>query len=263
MAAEPGHCFAVMAYGDSPFLSGCLESVRAQGRPSELIVTTSTPSQFIEAAAKAAGATLHINPRRAGIAADWNFALRVTGAQYVTLTHQDDVYFPTYKQTCVDLLNANQDAVLAFTGYEEIDDAGQPVSSRISIVKHALETVILGTASKPTKTRIKWFLSFGNPLPCSSVTFNRRRLGDFEFSHEFRSNLDWDAWLRLAEQGEVFVRSPRRLVGRRHNSLTETANAIREGVRHREDLAIFRRLWVSPFAEMISAAYRLGYAQGK
>jgi hypothetical protein len=44
----------------------------------------------------------------------------------------------------------------------------------------------------------KDFLSFGNPLPCSSVTLNRAP-ADFNFSLDYTSNLDSDAWLTLKD----------------------------------------------------------------
>ena len=60
-------------------------------------------------------------------------------------------------------------------------------------------------------------------------------------------------------EGRGFARSPRRLVGRRHNPLTETARLIKSGVRQREDLALFRRLWPKPIADLIAFVYRAGY----
>jgi hypothetical protein len=85
-----GHAFVVMAYGDSPFLPACLASIAVQSRRSRTLITTSTPSAFIDKCAKAAGAPVMVNPERAGIAADWNFALRSADDRYVTLAHQDD-----------------------------------------------------------------------------------------------------------------------------------------------------------------------------
>ena len=78
-------------------------------------------------------------------------------------------------------------------------------------------------------------------------------------SGAFKSNLDWDAWLRLLESGARFVRTPERLVGRRHNPLTATSALTREGVRRAEDEIIFRRLWPRPLADLIAFAYRAGY----
>lgn len=253
------HAFVVMAHGDSPFLARALASLRAQTLASSILVTTSTPSTFIQGAADAAAAPLLINPEAAGIAADWNFALGATGARFVTLAHQDDVYYPAFLARSLGLLKANPAACLAFTGYVEIGDDDAQVLSRTSVVKHALERVILGAATAPGPGRLRAFLAFGNPLPCSSVTFDRQRLGDFAFSSAFRSNLDWDAWLRLLDAGAVFARTPERLVGRRHNRLTATSALTREGVRRSEDLILFRRLWPRPAAELIALAYKVGY----
>ena len=249
----------VTAHGDSPFLAAALASLRAQSLASAIVVATSTPSPFIEAAARSAQAPVIVNPRREGIAADWNFALAASAARFVTLAHQDDIYLPTFLDRSLAVLQAHREASLAFTGYVEIDDHGRPKSSRISRVKHLLEAASLGGASLIGPARMRAFLSLGNPLPCSSVTFDRRRLGDFAFSDAFQSNLDWDAWLRLAQSGHCFARALGPLVGRRHNPLTATARLIATGVRGREEAAMFRRLWPQPLAAMIAFAYRFGY----
>ncbi|MGH7022179.1 MAG: glycosyltransferase family 2 protein [Caulobacteraceae bacterium] len=253
------HAFIVMAHGDSPYLEGCIASLAAQTVGSTILVTTSTPSDFIDAAARVVGAPVTLNPRPDGIAADWNFALGASPARYVTLAHQDDLYFPPFLARSLALLQSSARAALAFTGYLEVDDDGRASRSKISLAKHLLERLTLGDTVEPGRGRLRAFLSLGNPLPCSSVTFDRQRLVDFAFSGAFRSNLDWDAWLRLNEAGVQFARTPERLVGRRHNPLTATASLTREGVRRREDLIMFRRLWPRPLAGLIALAYRTGY----
>ena len=257
--ASSSHAFVAPAYGDSPYLGDCLRSLRAQSLPSQVVVSTSTPSLFIDSIAVAHAAPVIVNPDRSGIAADWNFALNATPARFVTLAHQDDVYFPEFTELSLARLHDHPDAVACFTGYEEIDDAGSPRRSKLSIVKHFIETTILGSRTVVRGRRLRAFLSLGNPLPCSSVTFDRERLGDFRFSDAYQSNLDWDAWLRLAQGGRILVRSPERLLGRRHNALTATSRLIRDGVRRREDLMMFRRLWPTPLAEAIAYAYRASY----
>ena len=257
--AHVDHAFVVMAYGDSPFLPQCLASIAVQSQRSSVMISTSTPSGYISEASARHHAPVIVNPERAGIAADWNFALRAAGHRHVTLAHQDDVYLPSFTATSLALLAARDDAALAFTGYVEIDDRGNRRRSRISYAKHALESAILGPGRAPSARRMKRFLSFGNPLPCSSVTFDRERIGDFAFSGAFKSNLDWDAWLRLIDGGARFARTPERLVGRRHNPQTATAALTREGVRRAEDEIIFRRLWPRPLADLIAFAYRAGY----
>jgi len=249
----------VMAYGDSPFLGDCLASLRDQTVPGPIVVTTSTPSSYIDATAGRFDAPVIVNPSPTGIAADFNFALVATSARRTTLAHQDDVYYPRFAERSLALLDRTPDAVACFTGYDEIDDHGAVTASKVSVVKHLLDRVTLGGGAVVRPRRLRAYLSLGNALPCSSVTFDRARLPDFRFSDAYRSNLDWDAWLRLARAGLTLVRAPEALVGRRHNPMTATSRLIRDGVRQREDLAMFRRLWPGPIAEAIAWIYRASY----
>lgn len=250
------HAFVVPAYGDSPFLPGCLASLRAQWLSSRILITTSTPSPFIEAAAGVAGVNVKVNAVRSGIAADWNYALDVADCRYVTLAHQDDIYAPDFLAQSLNAL-ARGKGGLCFTGYQEIDDAGSPKSSKISRVKHLIDLAVLGRAREVRGARLRAYLSFGNPLPCSSVTFDLLTLAGFRFSNTYASDLDWDAWWRLMEADATFVRLPDRLVGRRHNALTATTQLQRDGTRALEDVIMFRRAWPWPLAEALAAAYRL------
>ncbi len=248
--------FVVPAFGDSPFLAGCLASLKAQWLPSTIVVATSTPSDFITAVARDADVEVIVNPERKSIAADWNFALGVGGRRYVTLAHQDDVYAPDFAAQTLAAFAADATGVLCFTAYQEIDDFGVETSSKISRVKHLIELVTLGRSRAVAGPRLRAYLSFGNPLPCSSVTFDTRKLRGFRFSSDYASNLDWDAWWRLMEDGATFLRTPDRLVGRRHNNLTATARLKRDGTRAAEDLIMFRRAWPRAVADTIAALYR-------
>jgi hypothetical protein len=252
------HAFVVLGHGQSPFLAGALKSLRAQTVESRILITTSTPNDHIARAAQDFGVPLMRNPARDGIGADWNFALGATDARFVTLAHQDDVYAPQFLERSLTAL-ADTGACLAFTDYEEIDDDGAPRTSKISLAKHAIAATILGRASIVSGLRLRAFLSFGNPLPCSSVTYDRASLPGFQFSTCLKSNLDWDAWWRLMAAGQRFARVAERLVGRRHNALTETAALTRAGVRAAEDALMFRRAWPRPIADAFLVAYRAGY----
>ena len=253
------HMFVVPAYGRSPFLSGCLASLRNQTRSSRILITTSTPDEEIEEAAERFAVPIIVNPDRRGIGADWNFALaQAGGARFVTLAHQDDTYEPEFLEETLGAFSLGP-AALAFTGYQEIDDEGRPISSKISRVKHLVEAVTLGKVGRASGLRLQAFLALGNPLPCSSVTLDRSRLADFQFSEVLKSNLDWDAWWRLTTAGETFARSPRRMVGRRHNPQTETSRLIQDGTRGREDLMMFRRIWPKPVGDIVAWVYRAGY----
>ena len=253
------HEFVVLAYRDSPFLPACLRSLRDQSLASRIIISTSTPSTYVASVAAEFGLAVRVNPHRVGIGADWNFALHQSSRRYVTLAHQDDVYEADFLAQTLGLFDRHSEGAICFTGYQEIGDDGAPKSSKISWVKHLMDRAVLGRRPVVRGQRLQAYLSFGNPLPCSSATFDRIALGDFEFCEAFDSNLDWDAWLRLCRDGFVFLHAPERLVGRRHNALTETSRLILEGRREREDQEMFKRIWPRPLAQAIALAYRAGY----
>jgi hypothetical protein len=177
----------------------------------------------------------------------------------VTLAHQDDVYAAAFTAATLELFARYPEGALCFTGYQQIDDGGAPKSSKISRVKHLIEAVTIGQRETVSGARLRMFLSFGNPLPCSSVTFDLERLAGFSFDETYASNLDWDAWWRLYSEGLVFLHAPTRLVGRRHNKLTETSRLILSGQRQREDAQMFRRIWPVPLNRIITSLYAISY----
>ena len=69
------HTFVVCAYGDSPYLSDCLASLQLQTEKTNVIIATSTPSQYIDTIARAADIQVCVNDESGGIASDWNYAL--------------------------------------------------------------------------------------------------------------------------------------------------------------------------------------------
>ena len=42
------HTWALCAYGESPYLEECIRSLKAQAAPSRIILSTSTPSAYID-----------------------------------------------------------------------------------------------------------------------------------------------------------------------------------------------------------------------
>jgi hypothetical protein len=72
---NPSHQFVVLAYGDSPYLHACLESLFLQRSASDVIITTSTPSEHISRIASSYGVPVRTAQGSRGIADDWNFGL--------------------------------------------------------------------------------------------------------------------------------------------------------------------------------------------
>jgi glycosyltransferase involved in cell wall biosynthesis len=259
--ATPRHAFVVPAYGESPFLDACLSSLRAQSLPAgEIVIATSTPSPFIAGAAARHGARLAVNAQHVDIASDWNFALRASAAGLVTLAHQDDVYSPAYLETFAAALDRHPEALIAFCdAAEHTPDGPRPANLNMR-VKRRLHQRAFGPREciDDTKSKLR-LLAWGNPVNCPSVMFDRRRLPDFRFDGGFASNLDWEAWTRLAQTpgGFVWVRAP--LVSHRVHPGSETTALIADRRRQDEDRRMFARFWPRAAVGPIAWVYRLGY----
>ncbi|HRK18767.1 MAG TPA: glycosyltransferase [Hyphomicrobiaceae bacterium] len=253
------HTYVVLAYKENPFLEDCIISLERQSTRSPILLATSTPNDHIAAIAARHGLTVTVNPDRRGIGADWNFALAATQTQYVTLAHQDDLYDPRFGARSLSAIAVTPSAAISFTNARQIDDRGAARSSKVSLAKDALLRLFAGNASALSGRRARLLLSFGNPVSCSTITFNRAIVPDFRFVEDLSSNLDWDAWVRLVDAGHTLAYVPDRLVGRRYNDLTETSHLLRTGRRGIEDRMMFERLWPKPVAELVSRVYALGY----
>jgi glycosyltransferase involved in cell wall biosynthesis len=249
----PAHTFVVPAFGEPTWIGRCLDSIRTQTCRSRVLVTTSTPNPYLRAMAERRGVPLIVNQHSRGIAADWNFALAQADTEWVSLAHQDDWYEPDYVELCLRTAAQSANPILIFTDAVETveGDSHHVLNSR---VKRALSSLtFLGSASIESRLRRRLLLAFGNPIPCPSVMINRRAVPGFRFPEGWRSNLDWSAWLSLADAPGAFVRVARPLVHRTLHALAETTQSLSD--RAAEDDQMFYRLWPSPIALALSRMY--------
>lgn len=255
------HTFAIPVYRTAPHLGALVDSLRGQTTTgSDIVLATSTPSRELEDFSRRERLSLHINPQRLGIAADWNFALEVAGTALVTLAHQDDLFAPPYVAHLAAALQRHPGALIAFSDYNEHTPLG-PRAPNINLrLKRGLsERAFRGReciSERHDKLRL---LSLGNPICCPSVLFNRAILGEFRFPQGFQTNLDWMAWLDLARRPGGFVYVRERLVSKGVHAGSETSATIANRARLREDRMLFEAIWPKPLAASLSALYRLGY----
>src|SRR5437867_6319698 len=114
------HSFVVMAYGDSPYLPECLISIKNQTVKSNIYISTSTPSAYIQSIATKYDIEVRVTEPGKGIAHDWNFGLTQAQTKYVTLAHRDDLYMPAYVQESLKACGKFNDSLISFTRYSEI-----------------------------------------------------------------------------------------------------------------------------------------------
>ena len=87
------HCFAVAAYGESPYLPLLLHSLKMQSIESRVIICTSTPNRYITKLSAQFGYPVYVRNGAHGLQQDWNFAYEMGAerSELVTIAHQDDL----------------------------------------------------------------------------------------------------------------------------------------------------------------------------
>jgi len=248
----------VPAYGRSPHLADCLASLQAQTSHSPVVVATSTPWDGLESLVAGFGATLALHAPNAGIGRDWNFALSQASSRWVTIAHQDDIYYPRFLEETLRVASLVPDASLVVTDYDEL--VGDRIRSAwfLRMKRMLMEAGFLGrTAIHSRRSKLNC-LRLGNSIPCPAVTLNRVK-AKFEFDEAMRVNLDWKAWIELAKQDGAFVRVREHLMAHRIHEDSETSETLRSGHRVSEDKEILESLWPNWIARCIGRAYALAY----
>lgn len=258
MFTASDHTFALCAYGISPYLEECLTSLEAQTLRSRIILCTSTPNERIEALANAHGIELHVNEGEGGIAQDWNYAVETAGTPLVTIAHQDDVYEPLYAEAMLAAVNGSVRPLLFFTNYGELRDGAKVDENRLlSVKRRLLRPLEDGSRRSSVRTRRR-ILSFGSAICCPSVTLVMRNLSTPVFRIGMKSNLDWEAWEAISRKEGDFLYDPRILMYHRIHEGSETSALIEDDTRTEEDLAMLKRFWPTPVAQLINLAYARG-----
>jgi hypothetical protein len=255
------HTFVIPAYGRAAHLEGLLHSLQAQTQTgSRIILTTSTPSPFLEDVAQRFGIALSVNPLRIDIGTDWNFALDAATTPLVTIAHQDDRYEPGYLAALSAALGRHSRAVLAFCDYREHTPQGARPENLNLRIKRLLCRRGFGRSDTLSTPREKIrLLSLGNPICCPTVMLNRALLPQFRFAGGLQTNLDWMAWLTLARREGDFVYVREQLISKGVHAASETTATIASRARSREDRLLFDQFWPWPVAPALAAIYRFGY----
>jgi hypothetical protein len=259
------HVFAIPAYGESPYLAGCIDSIIGQslGTP-RILLGTSTPSPYLEKVAADYGLKLRISDVRLDIATDWNFVMAASDSQFVTIAHQDDVYDRGYLTVMREKAARYKRMVIAFSDYQEhTEHKTRAPNVNLRIKRWLCARAFGGRDAIDLHRDKRRLLNLGNPICCPSVMINRSVVPDFQFRGSWKTNLDWDAWVRLADEPGPYVYAAHKLVSKRVHSDSETSVTIANRIRQSEDRRMFERFWPKPLAALIAAVYAAGYIANK
>lgn len=249
------HTFAVCAYGESPYLEECIQSLKNQTVKSTILIATSTPNSYIQGVAEKFSIPVFINRGKSGITEDWNFAYTHSSTDYVTITHQDDIYDPEYAECAVKRLEKANKPLIFFTGYYEIRNGNKVYSNKLLNIK---KTMLL-PLRMPFTAGSRWvrrrILSFGSPICCPSVTFARKNLPYVVFKHGFRACEDWEAWEMISKIRGQFLYDPKVIVGHRIHEGSETSAIIGDNGRSAEEYEMYCKFWPKGIAGLLNSQY--------
>lgn len=253
--------FVVCAYKDSPYLEAAVLSALQQSVPVEVIIATSTPSDYIAGIAAKYNIPCFINTARKGIAADWNFALKQVRTPYAAILHQDDIYFRNYAEKIIAGFKKNTDALIAFTDYCDLMDDGKfhPYRLYLQIKRLLLWAFYLKNSHRSFLFKSS-AVSLGNAICCPAVSYNMGMINETAFDTSFSVNLDWAKWIELTKRKGAFVFIPKILMAHRIADSMETASAIADNRRYEEDFRIFSSIWGEKIATFLMKFYKKAYS---
>ena len=257
------HTFVICAYKESKYLEECIRSLKSQKLNSYIKLATATPCEYLDEICSRYNIEYCVRNGKPGIADDWNYAYSIADTDYVTITHQDDVYYSQYSKQVVDHICGQENVLVTFTDYSEIKNGKEMIGGLNLYIKRLLLVPIRNNRKNDISWRKRFAIMFGNAIGCPSVTYNKKainRLLEEEgreqlFLDHFRSNLDWELWEWLSRKKGRFVFIPKILMGHRIHEDSETTAAIKDKERGREDFEMFCKFWPVWFAKFITGAY--------
>lgn len=249
------HTFVICAYKESPYLEKCILSLKKQTLKSDIIIVTSTPNNHISGLADKYEIPLFINEGESGIVQDWNFGYSKATTPYVTIAHQDDIYFEKYTEDGTKCMEKSKQPLIFFTDYYEIRDKKYVHSNKLLKIKRLLLLPLrIKTLQKSVFVRRR-ILSIACPICCPSVMFARENLPKTIFKVGFRSNEDWEAWEMISRMKGDFLYSASPLMAHRIHEESETSAIIADNKRSEEDFVMYSKFWPKCITKILVKLY--------
>ena len=259
------HTFAICAYGESPYLSQCIRSLKLQKVRSEIILCAAEESAFLREMSERFDIPLFIRGGAPDIREDWLFAWRCARGRFVTLAHQDDIYRKNYTEELIRAYGRFPDMSVFVSDYMTIRmENGRAVDDTLNavwLVKKVLRVPLRLRGLADLSAIKKSGVIFGNALCCPTCTYRKEWFGDEMFLSGYKFALDWENLYRLAGEKGRFVVCEKPLLAYRVHEDAATMRSIRSSERAGEEEAMFRQMLPGKAAEYLMKAYRLAYRE--
>lgn len=249
------HTFVICAYKESSYLEECIVSLERQTAKSNILMVTSTPNVFISKMAEKHNIPLVVNEGEGGIVQDWNFGYRQCKTPYITIAHQDDVYFKDYARRAVTFLEKAKKPLIYFSDYCEIRNGEKVVENRLLKMKRLLLSPLKIKVFQNSCFVRRRSLALGDGICCPAVTFAADNLPNPVFAVHFRSDEDWEAWERLSKLKGTFAYDATIQMGHRIHEESETSIIIGDNARSQEDYEMYCKFWPKWIAKLMVKFY--------
>ncbi|WP_027432234.1 glycosyltransferase [Lachnospira multipara] len=250
----------VCTYKECKYLEESIKSIVNQTIKPKILISTSTPNDYVGAIADKYGIEIRINPD-GGQIKDYNFAMKQADTKFIMLAHQDEILKDSFVEKSLDALNYTKDPIISFTDYIEMhnDIVDEKQSSMVRIKKMMLWPV-----------KFKWFagtrlgkrltICFGDPITHPSVICKVDKMPEEVFREKYKASMDWDLWERLSKEKGSFVYVDEILLQHRMNDDNQTAVLLRTtNDRYNNEYDIYRRFWIKPIAKILMHFYSKAY----
>lgn len=249
------HTFVICAYKENPHLEETILSIKAQTVRSHLMLSTSTPSDYLTNICMKHNIKMCVNPNPRSAGDDWNYGYMQAKTPLITIAHQDDLYDADFLENVIRSINKRDDIIFTFTDYYEIK-MGERVNTnillRIKRIMNAPLALWIFQKSRFVRNRI---LSFGCPICCPAVTYVRKNAGPDPFNNTYKNSCDYMTWVSLARKRGAFVFIPKSLMAHRIYAESATTLNLSENIRKKEDFEIMCNFWPKPIARLINGLY--------
>ena len=253
MFTPSDHTFVICAYKDNPFLQDTIDSLKAQTALGNIILSTSTPSSYLEGICERNEIEMTVNPNPRSAGRDWNWGYDHAQTSLVTMAHQDDIYLPEYVEFFLERMNRYEagDVSIAFSDYSELREGEVVTDNAILKVKRVMNWPFshdLFNGSKFVQRRI---LAFGDSICCPAVMLNKTVVGNSPFDEEYINSCDYKTWIDLSSKPGRFVYINKPLLMHRIYAESATTRNLESNVRQVEDTEILSKLWPGPIGRVV------------
>lgn len=248
--------FVVCAYQECDYLEQAVESVINQTVKGRIMISTSTPNDYIMDIAERYGIEVRVN-QDGGQIKDYNFAMAQPDTSLMMLMHQDEILEQTFLEKVLNGINHTKDPIIAFTNYLEMhNDIIDEKPSTMVRIKRLLLLPSLVHGFQRTWLGKRGIQLLGNPITHPTVVCVRKKMPQPVFREKYKASMDWDLWERLSKQSGAFVYIKDVLLYHRMNDLNQTSKLLKTtNSRYDDEYEIFCRFWPKWIAKLIMYFY--------